>query len=139
MDRDGDLVRLKRKAICCLSGKNVVLSRTGDLSSMIKYLRWEKGTIICVVVRLLDCINDVPHLAIEGSRRFTDATAAHVFNAYFTRYCDLAANAETQTPLAMDNCWTPKRRRQELSDDGDSQSSLTPLVFEATPLKFRSP
>ena len=98
-----------------------------------------KGTIMFVVVRLLGSINDVPRLAIKGSNRFPDATAAHVFNAYFTRYCDLAANAETQTPLAMDSCWTPKRRRQELSDDGDSQSSLTPLVFEGAPLKFRSP
>ena len=106
---------------------------------MSKYLRWEKGTIMFAVVRLLDCINDVPHLAIKGSKRFTDTTAAHVFNTYFTRYCGLAANMETQTPLAMDNCWTPKRRRQELSDDGESQSSLTPQVFEATPMKFRSP
>ena len=107
MDRDGDIVRLKRKAICCVSGKNAVLSRTGDLSSMSKYLRWEKGTIIFVVVRVLDCITEVPHLAIKGSKRFTDPTAAHVFNAYFTRYGDLAANAEKQTPLAMDNSWTP--------------------------------
>ena len=34
LDRDGDIVRLKRNAICCLSGENVVISRIGDLSSM---------------------------------------------------------------------------------------------------------
>ena len=139
MDRDGDLVRLKRKVICCLSGENVVLSRTGDLSSMSKYLRWEKDTIIFAVVRLLDRINDIPQLAIKGSRKIADTTAAQVFNAYFTRYCSLAANTETQTPLAMDNCWTPKRRRKEISEDGESQGSLTPQVFEATSVKFRSP
>ena len=45
MDRDGDVVRLKRKAICCLSGRPVVLCRSGNLGSMTLYLRWEKGTI----------------------------------------------------------------------------------------------
>ena len=139
MERDGDLVRLKRKAICCLSGKMVVLSRSGNTGSMSKYLRWEKDTIIFAVVRLLDRINDIPQLAIKGSREFADATAAQVFNAYFTRYCSLAANTETQTPLAMGNCWTPKRRRKEISEDGESQGSLTPQVFEATPVKFRTP
>ncbi len=49
MDRDGDLARLKRKASCCLSGKPVVLCRTGDLSSMNKQLRWEKGTIVLLL------------------------------------------------------------------------------------------
>ena len=31
MDRDNDLLRVKRKAICCLSGKPVALCRTGDV------------------------------------------------------------------------------------------------------------
>ena len=106
---------------------------------MSKYLRWEKGTIIFVVVRLLDCINGVPHLAIKGSKRFADAAAAQVFNTHFKRYCELAANVEGQTPLAMDNSWTPKRRRKQLSEEGDSQSPMTPQVFEGTPLPFRSP
>ena len=139
IDKDGDLVRLKRRAICALSGRNVIVSRTGDLNSINKYLRWERGTVIFAVVRLLDCINDVPHLSIKGSRRFMDNKTAHVFNAYFSRYCELAANALAQQPLTMETSWTPKRRRQELSDDGESQSSLTPLVFAATPLKFMSP
>ena len=139
MDRAGNLVRLKRKAVCCVSGKNVVLSRAGDLSSMSKYLRWEKGTIIFVVVRLLDIIDGVPHLGIKGSKRFADAASAQVFNTYFKRYCELAANAEGQTPLAMGNSWTPKRRRKQLSEEGDSQSPMTPQVFEGTPLPFRSP
>ena len=139
MDRDGDLVRLSRKAICCLSGKPVVLTRTGELSSMGKYLRWEKGTIIFTVVRVLGVENDIPHLAIKGSRKFPDITSAHVFNAYFTRYCDLVANVSAQEPFSMDNSWTPKRRRQALSEDGDSQASLTPQVFQATPVKFGSP
>ena len=129
METDNDLLRVKRKALCCLSGKPVVVCRTGDVKSMNKYLRWEKDTIIFVVARILDSINGVPHLAIKGSKRFADAAAAQVFNTYFKRYCELAANVEGQTPLAMDNSWTPKRRRQELSDDGDSQSSLTPLVY----------
>ena len=94
MDRDNDLLRVKRKAICCLSGKQVVLCRTGDVKSMNKYLRWEKDTIIFVVARILDTIKGVPHLAIDGSKRSADAAAAQVFNTYFKRYCELAANVD---------------------------------------------
>ena len=139
MDRDNDLLRVKRKAICCPSGKSVVVCRTGDVKSMNKYLRWEKDTIIFVVARILDSINGVPHLAIKGSKRIADAAAAQVFNTYFKRYCELVANAEGQTPLAIDNTLTPTRTRTTLSEDGDSQTSLTPQTFEGTPMKFRSP
>ena len=132
MDRDGDLVRLKRKGHLLSLWQECHPFPNWRPQQHEQVLALGKGHIIFAIVRLLDCINDVPHVAIKGSKRFTDTTAAHVFNAYFTRYCGLAANTETQTPLAMDNCWTPKRRRQELIDDGDSQSSLAPLVFEAT-------
>ncbi len=139
MDRDDDLVRLKRKAICCLSGKPVVLCRTGNLASMSKYLRWEKGTIMFTVVRLLSIIDNVPHLGINGSNLFIDATAAHVFNAYFTTYCDHVASVSAKAPFSMDNSWTPKRRRKALSDDGQSQSELTPMSVQGTPVKFTTP
>ena len=139
LEKDGDLVRLKRNAICCLSGKPVILHRTGDLSSMGKYLRWEKGTIVFTVVRLLKEMNGVPHLAIKGSWKFTDSASAQVFNSYFARYCDLTATVCAQEPLSMDNSWTPKRRRKELINDGDSQSEVTPISFTSTPIKYSTP
>ncbi len=43
MKHEGNLVRLKRHAVCCLSGTPAVLRRSGDLSSMNKYLRWSDG------------------------------------------------------------------------------------------------
>ena len=116
-----------------------MLLRTGDLSTMNKYLRWGQGTIVFTVVRVLDQVNGVPRLAIKGSTRFTNESRAQVFNSYFTSYCDLTATASKKQPLAMDNSWTPKRRRKELSDDGDSQAELTPRTFDATPVKFNTP
>ena len=56
MSRDGDLARLKRDAVCCLSGAPVVLHRTGDLASMSKYLRWNKGDVVVAVVRIVDYV-----------------------------------------------------------------------------------
>ena len=137
--KDGDLVRMKRKAICCLSGRPVVLLRSGDLASMSKYLCWEQGAIIFNVGRLRSLVEGVPHLAIKGSNRFPDPASAMVFNAYLTRYCDLTATVPEQKPSSMDHSWTPKRRRQELSDDGDFQSQLTPMTSPPTPVKFQTP
>ena len=76
---------------------------------------------------------------MKGSRRFPNESSASVFNSYFTRYCDLTTTVSEKEPLAIDNSWTPKRRRKELSDDGDSQAELTPITFEATPVKFQTP
>ena len=69
MQQDGGLARLTRQATCCLSGQPAVLPRTGDLSSMSKYLRWERQMIIVAVVRVLDPVNGVPQLSIEGSKQ----------------------------------------------------------------------
>ena len=117
----------------------MILHRTGDLSSMGKYLRWEKGTIVFTIVRLLKEMNGVPHLAIKGSWKFADSGSAQVFNSYFTSYCELTATVCAQEPLSMDHSWTPKRRRKELNDDGDSQSELTPMSFPSTPIKYSTP
>ena len=116
-----------------------MLLRTGDLSSMNKYLRWEQGALVFTVVRVLDQVNGVPRLAIKGSTTFANKSRAQVFNSYFTSYCDLTATVSEKEPLAMDNSWTPKRRRKALSDDGDSQAELTPMTFDATPVKSKTP
>ena len=139
LERGNSLVRLKRHAVCCLSGAPVVLHRTGDLSSMSKYLRWEKEAVVFMVGRILQRVDGVIHLAIKGSTRFSAGNSAEVFNTYFTQYCELAASTSQQEPLAMDNSWTPKRRRRELCDDADSQAELTPKTFSATPLKYGTP
>ena len=41
-DESGDLVRLKRQAVCCMSGAPVVLRRTGRINKMRSYLRFNK-------------------------------------------------------------------------------------------------
>ena len=79
-----------------------------------------------MVVRILERVAGVTHLAIKGSRRFTDGNSTEVFNTYFTQYCELTASMFQKEPFAMDNSWTPKRRRQELSDNADSQSDFMP-------------
>ena len=116
-----------------------MILRTGDLSSMNKYLRREKDTIIFVVARILEPIKGVPQLAIKGSKRFADGAAAQVFNTYFKSYPSSLQTWMGQTPFAIDNSWAPKRRRKQLSEEGDSQSPMTPQVFEGTPLPCRSP
>ena len=117
----------------------MILHRTGDLSSMGKYLRREKGAIVFTVVRPLKEMSGVPHLAIKGSWKFTDSASAQVFNSYFTRYCDLVVTVCAQEPLAIDNSCTPKHRRKELINDGDSQSELTPMPFLGAPIKHSTP
>ena len=138
LEQDDGLVRLKRKASCCISGNPVKICRTGDLSSMGKYLRWERKSVIFCIVRVLDIENDVPILAIRGSKTFSSPEEAMVFNAYFTRYVDLTASISDLTPFPLDNASTPKRRRQAYRDDPESNSQLTPQTFPATPLTHTS-
>ena len=116
-----------------------MLLRTGDISSMNKYLRWEQCAIVFTVVRVVDQVTGVPQLAINGSMSCTDKSKAQVCNSYFTRYSELTAAVSQKEPLVMDDSWAPKRRRRELSDDGDSQAALTPMTFDATPVKFDTP
>ena len=92
-----------------------------------------------MVARILERVGDVTHLTIKGPRRFTVASFAEAFNTYFTQYCELTASMSQKKPFAMDTSWTPKRRRRELSDDGDSQANCAPERFEGTPLKYRTP
>ena len=68
MEKDDTLVRVKRAAICCMSGAHVVLHRTGDLSCMSKYLRWDQGNVLFMVVRILHQVNGVWHFAVKGSK-----------------------------------------------------------------------
>ena len=84
-------------------------------------------------------MNGVPHLAIKGSWKFADSSSAQVFNSYFTSYCELTVTVCAQEPLSMGHSWTPKRRRRELHDDGESQCKLTLETFESTPIKYKTP
>ena len=54
MRKDGELVRVTRKALCALSGVNVALHRTGELASIAKYSKWNKGDVIYVIGRIKD-------------------------------------------------------------------------------------
>ena len=139
MSQDGDLVRLKRSAVCCLSGVNVVLHRTGHLGSMSKYLRWNKGDVIFTVARILEYKDDTWHLAIKGARKFNADGTQEIFNAYFMEYVDFAKAVWKLEPLAINQAWTPKRRRTEITtptpSDSQSQSLLTPRTFLSTPIK----
>ena len=139
MQKDDTLVRVKRSAICCMSGARVVLHRTGDLSTMSKYLRWDKGHVLFMVVRILHQNDGVWHLAVKGSRKFATPGEATIFNTYFTQYCLTATSAFQQEPLVMEHGWTPKRRRKALSADSASRGELTPKTFESTPIKFGTP
>ena len=143
MSRDGYLVRLRRSAVCCLSGAKVVLHRTGNLGSMSKYLRWDKGDVIFTVARILDYNDDTWHLAIKGARKFNDEGSQEIFNAYFIEYVAFAQAIWKLEPLAIDHSWTPKRRRTEIgtptSPDPNSQSLLTPRTFPRTPIQHNDP
>ena len=75
----------------------------------------------------------------QGIEKFDKEEDANVFNSYFTEYCNLSSTIWGKPPLAMDNSWTPKRRRKELSEDRASHGELTPRSFEGTPVKFRTP
>ena len=141
MSRDGDLVRLRRNALCCLSGSKIILHRTGHLQSMSKYLRWNQGDVIFCVARILERDGETWHLAIKGSRKFTSKDSAEIFNTYFTEYVTLVQSFWTLEPLSIDHTWTPKRRRSEIMSpalsEADSQNLLTPRTFARTPLQFR--
>ena len=143
MSRDGDLVRLRRSAVCCLSGAKVVLHRTGNLESMSKYLRWDKGDFIFTVARILDYKDDTWHLAIKGARKFNADGSQEIFNAYFIDYVDFAKAIWNLEPLAIDHSLTPKRRRTAIgsptSPDPNSQSLFTPRTFPRTPIKHNDP
>ena len=69
MEKYDTLVRVKRAAICCMSGARAVLHRTGDLSCMSKYLRWDQGNVLFMVVRILHQVNGVWHFAVKGSKK----------------------------------------------------------------------
>ena len=143
MSRDGDLVRLRRSAVCCLSGAKVVLHRTGNLESMSKYLRWDKGDFIFTVARILDYKDDTWHLAIKAARKFNADGSQEIFNAYFIDYVDFAQAICKLEPLAIDHSLTPKRRRTAIgsptSPDPNSQSLFTPRTFPRTPIKHNDP
>ena len=138
LTRDKDLVRLKRAALCCMTGTPVTLVRTGELAGMNKYIRWNKGCLVFLVVRILDKVEGVWNFAFTGSTKFDIDADARVFNSYFTQYCELSFSIGEKPRLAMDNSWTPKRRRKELSDDLESRGELTPRSFEGSPFKFIS-
>ena len=53
MMRDGELVRVTRKALCALSGVKVALHRTGELANTAKYCKWNKGDVIYVIGRIM--------------------------------------------------------------------------------------
>ena len=78
MEKDDTLVRVKRAAICCMSGARVVLHRTGDLSCMSKYLRWDQGNVLFMVVRILDQRNGVWHFAVKGSKNCQRRRSHHL-------------------------------------------------------------
>ena len=105
---------------------------------MSKYLRWDQGNVLFMVVRILHEVNGVWHFAVKGSKN-ASADEATIFNTYFTQYCLTATSAFQQEPLVMEHSWTPKRRRRELSADSGSRRELTPKTFESTPIKFGSP
>ena len=71
-------------------------------------------------------------------KTFANDTDAQVFNSYFTEYCELSASIWGKTPFAMDQRWTPRRRRKALSEDAESRGELTPRSFEGSPVKFIS-
>ena len=81
LSRDKDLVRLKRAAVCCLIGTQVILVRTGQLASMNKYIRWNKGDLVFLVVRVLDNVEGVWNFAIKGSNKFDNDADTKVFKS----------------------------------------------------------
>ena len=126
LGRDGDLVRLERNALCCLSGRCGVLLR-----------RWEKGTLVVAVVQLLALVHGVSTLAIISSRRFMDSAAAMVFITHFRRCCDLTAIVWKTELCAMELWWTQRHRRKLIGGSvDDSQCELKPMSFAGTPVKF---
>ena len=68
MSRDGDLVRISRKAVCALSGTPVILHRTGELLSTSKYCKWNKGDVVYVIGRAMGVEDNVWRIAMCGDR-----------------------------------------------------------------------
>ena len=71
MIRDGELVRVTRKALCALSGVTVALHRTGELANTAKYCKWNKGDVIYVIGRILayEPKDDVWRISMTAERQ----------------------------------------------------------------------
>ena len=53
MKKDEDLVRITRKGRCILSGEPLLLNRTGELTEMSRFCKWNAGDAVYVIGRIL--------------------------------------------------------------------------------------
>ena len=136
MQRDGDLVRVKRAASCCRSGQALFLHKTGDYSLMSKFLRLTQGDIVYVLVRLLDSAADSWNFIVKAFQKVPDSRS---FYEYFDQYCNFAANVSLAGRLNFKDSPTPKRRKAALEEDQKyGKPTIVKRAFPGNDLRMAS-
>ena len=138
--QEGNVARIKRKAVCCLSGIDIFLLRTGRLVDMAGYLRLDKGDTLFVIARPVRAAGDEPaEFFVLGYSKMTDQGHVPKFNTYFQKYMEDCHKILLGEPVPMEKAWTPKRRKTSIEAHGSSDTPLSHTPLAATPLKHGSP
>ena len=138
MMRDGELVRVTRKALCALSGVNIALHRTGELANTTKYCKWNKGDVIYVVGRIkdFDAKENIWRIAMTAEKLFSKEVIGFA-NTYFLQYHKFVTDSIGQPKIPIEKNWTPKRRRSSISSESGSACTVTSQALVDTPLKYK--
>lgn len=137
MTRDGDLVRVTRKALCALSGGSVALHRTGELANTAKYCKWNKGDVVYVIGRIMcfEAQDNLWRISMIADRLIAKDVAgfAHTF---FLQYHKYVSECIGLPKIPIEKNWTPKRRRTSISSEASSSCTFSPRALTDTPMKY---
>ena len=135
MMKDGDLVRISRKAVCALSGVNVALQKTGELAKTSKYCKWNKGDVVYVIGRIMSYETDEKMWRISMTAdRLVAKDVVGFANTYFILYHKYVGDCMNNEPILFNPSWTPKKRRTTISSESNSACTMTPKALCDTPI-----
>ena len=113
---EGDLVRVKRSALCCLSGAKMTLHKTGAINHMSKYLRLSHKAVLHVVVRLFDD-TQVEWSFIMKACKVIATEDIPGFYEHFQEYVQFHADCSAAPALRFDHSQTLSKRRKTIDEE----------------------
>ena len=134
--QDGNLVRVTRTIMCCVSGTNAKMRRTGTLNDMLPFMTLKEGTHLYAVVTPLEQVDDVWYVLLGACQIWDGPEKASLFHTYWIALLQHFQESTQKGTLKIEKGWTPGRRIKRLRSGDGSCNDLTPVKM-LTPSQMR--
>ena len=134
--QDGDLCRLTRSVMCCVTGTKAKIRRTGAMAEMVAYMQLKQKAHLHAVVTPLEQIDGVWHLALVACEVWEDPHVACIFNNYWQQLQSVYQATTSRDQIALDKSWTPLKRVKRIREESGSSDPTPKRQLGESPFKY---